>query len=221
MSWSDERVEILKRMWLNGQSASEIAKELGEITRNAVIGKVHRLGLSNRETNYTKSEETDQKKQATRKRGRPPKDPTSNKQKNLPKQANRGKLNWSRKLPNESIEENNLSDESLKRIKKDNLIVEARLPNSDIGFVKPGQSAVVKLSSTDSVNFGQIEAIVTQISPDTEQDENDKRVVFYKILLETEKNYFESKDKIYQLTPGVKVTASIHIGQRTVANYLL
>ena len=104
---------------------------------------------------------------------------------------------------------------------KDNLIVEARLPNSDIGFVKPGQSAVVKLSSTDSVNFGQIEAIVTQISPDTEQDENDKRVVFYKILLETEKNYFESKDKIYQLTPGVKVTASIHIGQRTVANYLL
>ena len=104
---------------------------------------------------------------------------------------------------------------------KDNLIVEARLPNSDIGFVKPGQSAVVKLSSTDSVNFGQIESIVTQISPDTEQDENDKRVVFYKILLETEKNYFESKDKIYQLTPGVKVTASIHIGQRTVANYLL
>ena len=104
---------------------------------------------------------------------------------------------------------------------KDNLIVEARLPNSDIGFVKPGQSAVVKLSSTDSVNFGQIEAIVTQISPDTEQDENDKRVVFYKILLETEKNYFESKDKIYQLAPGVKVTASIHIGQRTVANYLL
>ncbi len=104
---------------------------------------------------------------------------------------------------------------------KDSLIVEARLPNSDIGFVKPGQSAVVKLSSTDSVNFGQIEAIVTQISPDTEQDENDKRVVFYKILLETEKNYFESKDKIYQLTPGVKVTASIHIGQRTVANYLL
>mgnify|MGYP001354670327 CR=1 FL=1 len=104
---------------------------------------------------------------------------------------------------------------------KDNLIVEARLLDSDIGFVKPGQSAVVKLSSADSVNFGQIEAIVTQISPDTEQDEDDKRIVFYKILLETEKNYFESKNKIYQLVPGVKVVASIHIGQRTVANYLL
>ena len=104
---------------------------------------------------------------------------------------------------------------------KDNLIVEARLPNSDVGFVEPGQSAVVKLSSSDSVNFGQIDATVIQISPDTEQDENDKRVVFYKILLETEKNFFQSKDKIYQLVPGVKVVASIHIGQRTLANYLL
>ena len=49
MSWTDERVETLKRMWVEGQSASQIAKELGGVTRNAVIGKVHRLGLSNRD----------------------------------------------------------------------------------------------------------------------------------------------------------------------------
>lgn len=48
MSWTDERVETLKKMWSEGQSASQIAKELGGVTRNAVIGKVHRLGLSNR-----------------------------------------------------------------------------------------------------------------------------------------------------------------------------
>ena len=48
MSWTDERVETLKRMWGEGASASQIAKELGGVTRNAVIGKVHRLGLSNR-----------------------------------------------------------------------------------------------------------------------------------------------------------------------------
>ncbi|MCX7889834.1 MAG: GcrA cell cycle regulator [Rhodobacteraceae bacterium] len=48
MSWTDERVELLKKMWTDGQSASQIAKELGGVTRNAVIGKVHRLGLSNR-----------------------------------------------------------------------------------------------------------------------------------------------------------------------------
>ena len=48
MSWTDERVDTLKRMWAEGASASQIAKELGQVTRNAVIGKVHRLGLSNR-----------------------------------------------------------------------------------------------------------------------------------------------------------------------------
>ncbi|MXU66874.1 GcrA family cell cycle regulator [Oceanomicrobium pacificus] len=48
MSWTDERVEMLKTMWGEGKSASQIAKELGGVTRNAVIGKVHRLGLSNR-----------------------------------------------------------------------------------------------------------------------------------------------------------------------------
>ena len=48
-TWPDERVEILKKLWLDGLSASQIALKLGDgITRNAVIGKVHRLGLSGR-----------------------------------------------------------------------------------------------------------------------------------------------------------------------------
>ena len=50
MGWTDERVEILKKLWLEGLSASQIAKQLGGVTRNAVIGKVHRLGLSGRAT---------------------------------------------------------------------------------------------------------------------------------------------------------------------------
>ena len=48
MSWTDERVETLKKLWTDGLSASQIAAELGGVTRNAVIGKVHRLGLSGR-----------------------------------------------------------------------------------------------------------------------------------------------------------------------------
>ena len=49
MSWTDERVETLRKLWLDGKSASQIAAELSNgITRNAVIGKVHRLGLSGR-----------------------------------------------------------------------------------------------------------------------------------------------------------------------------
>jgi GcrA cell cycle regulator len=49
MSWTDERVEILRHMWLEGRSASQISAVLGSgLTRNAVIGKVHRLGLAGR-----------------------------------------------------------------------------------------------------------------------------------------------------------------------------
>jgi GcrA cell cycle regulator len=48
MSWTDERVELLKKLWADGLSASQIAGQLGGVTRNAVIGKVHRLSLSGR-----------------------------------------------------------------------------------------------------------------------------------------------------------------------------
>jgi GcrA cell cycle regulator len=48
VSWSDERISTLKKMWQQGKSASEIADKLGGVTRNAVIGKAHRLGLSGR-----------------------------------------------------------------------------------------------------------------------------------------------------------------------------
>ena len=50
MAWTDERVELLKKYWSEGLSASQIASKMGGVTRNAVIGKVHRLGLSGRAT---------------------------------------------------------------------------------------------------------------------------------------------------------------------------
>ena len=48
MGWTDERVEQLKALWAEGLSASQIARVLGNVSRNAVIGKVHRLGLAGR-----------------------------------------------------------------------------------------------------------------------------------------------------------------------------
>ena len=50
MGWTDERVEQLRSLWTEGLSASQIARVLGGVTRNAVIGKVHRLGLAGRAT---------------------------------------------------------------------------------------------------------------------------------------------------------------------------
>lgn len=75
MSWTDERVEKLKELWGEGMSASQIAKALGEVTRNAVIGKVHRLGLSNRGAVSGGQAVSDNTRKATKsaKPSRPPK----------------------------------------------------------------------------------------------------------------------------------------------------
>ena len=71
MSWTDERVELLKRMWGEGQSASQIAKELGGVTRNAVIGKVHRLGMSNRATGASPAKSEPKEKSAATPKPKP------------------------------------------------------------------------------------------------------------------------------------------------------
>ena len=64
MSWTDERIERLKNMWAKGATASQIADELGGVSRNAVIGKAHRLGLEQRPSPVKAGEEKEAKKLA-------------------------------------------------------------------------------------------------------------------------------------------------------------
>ena len=61
MSWTDERIERLKAMWTKGATASQIAEELGGVSRNAVIGKAHRLGLESRPSPVKAGEEKEKK----------------------------------------------------------------------------------------------------------------------------------------------------------------
>jgi len=61
MSWTDERIERLKAMWTKGATASQIADELGGVSRNAVIGKAHRLGLESRPSPVKPGEEKEKK----------------------------------------------------------------------------------------------------------------------------------------------------------------
>jgi len=77
MSWTNERVELLKKLWGEGLSASQIAGELGGVTRNAVIGKVHRLGLSGRAKSSTTSAKPRRARPATGTAGAAPKKPSS------------------------------------------------------------------------------------------------------------------------------------------------
>jgi GcrA cell cycle regulator len=64
MSWTEERIERLKKMWHEGATASQIADELGGVSRNAVIGKAHRLGLEQRPSPVKPGEEKEVKKAA-------------------------------------------------------------------------------------------------------------------------------------------------------------
>lgn len=64
MSWTDERIGTLKKMWEGGATASQIAEELGGVSRNAVIGKAHRLGLKSRPSPVKANEQKTAKKAA-------------------------------------------------------------------------------------------------------------------------------------------------------------
>ena len=101
----------------------------------------------------------------------------------------------------------------------DRLIVEARLPIGDVGYVQPGQRAIVKLASRDARRFGKIEGKVVQISPDAYT--TSQGGAFYTVRIETENDYFEKENLKYELYPGIQVIAFIHTGHRTVFEYLM
>lgn len=71
MGWTEERVSLLKQLWGQGKTASEIAKELGEgVSRNAVIGKAHRLKLSNRVSPIQQNKKQKEQKPVRQPRGK-------------------------------------------------------------------------------------------------------------------------------------------------------
>ncbi|TAN46946.1 MAG: HlyD family type I secretion periplasmic adaptor subunit [Methylococcaceae bacterium] len=102
---------------------------------------------------------------------------------------------------------------------EDRLVIEAKLPLQDIGYVHEGQKVRVTLNTPDAARFGHIEGVVRTVSPDAIVTE--EKNAFYKVRIETEKNQFSAKDHVYRLYPGMQVLCSIRTGMRTVAEYLL
>lgn len=100
----------------------------------------------------------------------------------------------------------------------DRLIIEAKLPPQDIGYVHPGQTALVTLASADSNRFGNLNGTVVHVSPDTIVSPEGE--AFYKIRISTENSYFERDSLRYSLLPGVQVMASIRTGQRSILAYI-
>ena len=101
----------------------------------------------------------------------------------------------------------------------DRLVIEARLPTQDIGFVRAGQNALIKLASPDVVRFDNLEGKVITVSPDTLTAPDGQP--FYRVRIETRRDYFKRGSDQYQLFPGMQVIASIHTGERTVMQYLV
>ncbi|MBU1611956.1 MAG: HlyD family type I secretion periplasmic adaptor subunit [Proteobacteria bacterium] len=100
----------------------------------------------------------------------------------------------------------------------DKLVIEAKLPVRDIGFVAVGQTAVIKLPTADARRFGSIEGEVVNISPDAVTLQSGE--TFYRVRVETEKGYFEQSGHKHHLFPGMQVICAIHTGTRTVLEYL-
>ncbi|PCI41029.1 MAG: secretion protein HylD [Rhodospirillaceae bacterium] len=100
----------------------------------------------------------------------------------------------------------------------DALVVEAKLPPNDVGYVHIGQTARVTLASSDSARFSPLEGEVIHISPDTV--EGPDGATYYKVRIKTTSDVFESKGEIYRLVPGVQVMCSIVTGSRSVMEYI-
>ena len=102
----------------------------------------------------------------------------------------------------------------------DELVIDAKLPVSDIGYVQVGQSVRVRLASSESRRFDNLPGTVILISPDTIVSP-DTGESYYKVRIKTERNYFRRGNMEYKLYPGMQVITSIITGRRTVLSYLL
>ncbi|MBI3444314.1 MAG: HlyD family type I secretion periplasmic adaptor subunit [Magnetospirillum sp.] len=100
----------------------------------------------------------------------------------------------------------------------DRLVVEAKLPIYDIGYVHAGQVALIRLASSDGPRFGAISGVVSTVSPDSFVTD---KGAYYKVRIETSTDRFRNGLLEYRLVPGIQVTTSIIIGQRSVLQYLL
>lgn len=102
---------------------------------------------------------------------------------------------------------------------EDNLLIEARIRPSDVGFLKVGQPATVKVSAYDFSIYGGLEGKVENITADSIT--NEKGESFYIVHIRTHKNHLGTDDKPLPIIPGMMVTASVKTGSKSIMSYLL
>lgn len=99
------------------------------------------------------------------------------------------------------------------------LVIEAKLNPQDIGYVKVGQDAVVKVSTYDFARYGGLSGKVTYLSADSHTTDDGQ--TFFRVRAETDKTYLGATAADLPITPGMQATIDIHTGQKSVLEYLL
>ena len=99
------------------------------------------------------------------------------------------------------------------------LLIEAKLDPKERGFIEEGLTALVKVSTYDFVRYGGLDGTVTQIAPDATVD--DKGNSFYKVVVETDKNYLGSSESEFPILPGMVASVDIKTGTRSVAEFIV
>lgn len=105
---------------------------------------------------------------------------------------------------------------------EDQLLIEARISPRDIAYIYPGQPAKVKITAYDYAIFGGLEGEVTQISPDTIQDEFKPELFYYRVFIRTDTDSLTDKaGNPYAIVPGMIASVDIKTGEKTVFDYLM
>lgn len=100
----------------------------------------------------------------------------------------------------------------------DRLVVEVKLDPRDIGHVRVGQKAVVKVSTYDYIRYGGLEGMVANIGADATTDRDGN--TFFKVFVETERSSLGEDDEL-PIIPGMQATVDIHTGEKPVLTYLI
>ncbi len=104
----------------------------------------------------------------------------------------------------------------------DTLLIEAKIRPADIAFLRPGQSATIKITAYDFSIYGGLKAELERISADTIRDDEDQnRERFYRVYLRTKTNALQHHGEELPIIPGMTATVEILTGEKTVLDYLL
>lgn len=104
----------------------------------------------------------------------------------------------------------------------DDLLVEVRIRPEDIAFVATGMPTTIKLTAYDYTVYGTLSGRVAQISADTfEDDQSPERQPYYKVLVEVAPESLADRADVFEIRPGMVAEAELHVGERTVMQYLI